>query len=128
MYIRFVVATRDQRSKQQQGVFTALYRLERDGELVAYEKEWFEGLESWFNAHLKRPERLAWSSRPNAPTQAITWLRLSSAEHVRKMRELSSLLQHKGIPVEEIRTDKPGYIVYEDEHQVAAMPFHNETY
>jgi hypothetical protein len=34
----------------------------------------------------------------------------------------------KDIAVEEFRTDKPGYIVYEDAHQVAAIPFTNETF
>ena len=28
----------------------------------------------------------------------------------------------------ELRTEKPGYIVYEDEHQVAAMPFAQEAF
>ncbi len=44
------------------------------------------------------------------------------------MRELVGLLEHKGIPVTELRTDKPGYILYEDECQVVAMPFERETF
>ncbi|HZS57690.1 MAG TPA: hypothetical protein VFA43_00370 [Gemmatimonadaceae bacterium] len=43
------------------------------------------------------------------------------------MRQLVTLLEHKDVAVEELRTDKPGYIVYEDEHQVAAVPF-SETF
>jgi len=128
MYIRFVVNERDARSDQQRGIFTVIYALERNGELQPYEIEWFHGIEDWFNAHLKRPDRLAWSSRPNAPERAVTWLKMSAAEHVSRMRQLVTLLEHKDVAVEELRTNKPGYVVYEDEHQVAAVPFSNETF
>jgi hypothetical protein len=127
-FIRFAVVARDETSDQQTGIFTALYRLERAGELSPHESEWFAGIARWFNANLKRPDRLAWSSRPNAPERAISWLKLSATEHIARMRELAALLDYKDIAVEEFRTDKPGYIVYEDDHQVAAIPFTNETF
>jgi hypothetical protein len=127
-FIRFAVAARDRQSDQQQGVFQALYVLERAGALLPYESEWFAGIERWFNANLKRPKRLAWSSRPNASNRAISWLKLSATEHVAHMREIVTLLEHKDIAVEEFRTDKPGYIVFEDDYQIAAIPFTNETF
>jgi len=52
---------------------------------------------------------------------------MSPDEHIRNMRALAALLEQKGISVEELRPDKPGYVVYEDEQQVAAIPFSNET-
>lgn len=127
IFVRFVVTDRDHRSDQQRGIFTALYSLEHQGQLEPYELAWFRELEEWFNRNLKRPDRLAWSTRPNAPERAITWLKMSADEHVRNMRQLMALLDHKGIPVEELRTEKPGYIVYEDDNQVAAIPFATET-
>lgn len=117
-FIRFVVAARDEYSDQQQGIFQALYTLAK----------WFLGITRWFNANLETPTRLAWSTRPNAPERAISWFKLSATEHIAHMRELVALLEHKDIAVEEFRTDKPGYIVYEDVHQVAAIPFTNETF
>ena len=128
MFIRFVVSERDASSDQAQGIFSAVYELERQGELLPHEKVWLTELESWFNERLRRPDRLAWSSRPNAPERAITWLKLSATEHVSRMRELVAFLEHKDIVVTELRTEKPGYVVYEDEHQVAAMPFPRETF
>lgn len=128
MFVRFVITERHPRSDQQQGVFSAIYALERAGALAPYELEWFRGIEDWFNAHLKPPARFAWSSRPNAPERAVTWLKMSATEHVSRMRQLVTLLEHKDMPVEELRTEKPGYIVYEDEHQVAALPFSRETF
>jgi hypothetical protein len=44
------------------------------------------------------------------------------------MRELVTLLEYKDILVEELRTSKRGYILYEDEHQIAAIPFEHETF
>jgi hypothetical protein len=128
VYVRFVVPERDTRSDQKRGIFTALYALEREGQLAPYEVEWFRSIEEWFNDHLRRPDRLTWSSRPNAPQRAITWLKMSATEHVSRMRELVTILEHKDLPVEELHTDKPGYIVYEDDHQVAAVPFRAETF
>ena len=128
MYIRFVVSERHEGSDRARGIFSALYALERRGELAPYEVEWFRTAEAWLNEHLRRPDRLAWSSRPNAPERAVTWIKASAVEHVSRLRELVALLEHKSIVVEELRTERPGYVVYEDEHQVAAMPFENETF
>jgi hypothetical protein len=33
------------------------------------------------------------------------------------------MLERCGILTEMLRTDKPGYVVYEDKYQVAAVPF-----
>ena len=128
MFIRFSVRERHESSGQDQGIFSALYRLEREGQLAPEELSWFHLAESWLNQHLKRPDRLSWSSRANAPERAITWIKASATEHVSRLRELVALLDHKGIIVSEHQTDKPGYIVYEDEAQVAAMPFQSETF
>jgi hypothetical protein len=128
MFIRFVTSKRNTRSDHQEGIFTALYALIRQHELQPHELTWFEDIEAWFEKNLEKPDRLSGSTRPNAPNRAVTWLKISAAEHVSKMRELAHLLEYKDIPVEELRTSKPGYIVYEDEHQVAAIPFGKETF
>ena len=128
MFIRFVIAERDQDSDREAGVYTALYALERRGELAPYELEWFRETDRWLTKHLKRPTRFAWSSRPNAPERAISWLKATADEHVTRMRSLVALLEHKHIGVTELKTERPGYILYEDEHQVVAMPFGAETF
>jgi hypothetical protein len=33
------------------------------------------------------------------------------------------LVESAGIEIEELRTTRPGYLVYEDRHQVVALPF-----
>jgi hypothetical protein len=39
------------------------------------------------------------------------------------MHALAALLRAKDVPVDILTTDRPGYIVFEDEYQVAAEPF-----
>jgi hypothetical protein len=126
VYLRFVTSERDERSQELTGIFTALYALERRGQLEPYELEWFRSAERWFNENLKPPDRLARSKRHNAARRAITWLKDSAVEHVSRMRELVALLEHKDVLVHEFRTERPGYIVYEDSHQIAAEPFDGE--
>jgi hypothetical protein len=42
------------------------------------------------------------------------------------MRELSDVLTRNGYLVSQITTDRPGYVVFEDDHQVVAEPFRGE--
>jgi hypothetical protein len=39
------------------------------------------------------------------------------------MREFQAVLESYDILVEMLRERRPGYVVYEDEHQVVAYPF-----
>src|SRR5256885_2310981 len=121
MFLRFVINRRDEASRRDQGLFTALYALADSGHLSNYERVWFEEQERWFTRHLKRPHGLTQPS-------AVLWFKASATEHIARMRALSALLQHKDVAVEVLETGKPGYVVYADEHQVAAIPFTRETF
>jgi hypothetical protein len=37
------------------------------------------------------------------------------------------ILERNGVQVQKIKTDKPGYVVYEDEWQMVAEPFRKGT-
>jgi phosphoglycolate phosphatase-like HAD superfamily hydrolase len=129
MYIRFVVAGQiDDDSDHETGLFRVIYALEKAGVLADYELDWFYAAEAWFDKHLHRPSTYSWSSRPNTPGRAISWLKASAQEHVTRMRELAALLEHRDVVVQELQTDRPGYVVYEDEHQVIAVPFSSDTF
>jgi hypothetical protein len=54
---------------------------------------------------------------------AISWFKPGAREHISKMRELAALLQAHGLAVQQVHTTRPGYVVYEDEFQVTAIPF-----
>ena len=123
MFVRFVVSYQDSQSQQPKGIFQACRDLRDADHLDAATEAWADQIFAWFGAHLPRPDRLAWSSRANAPERGISWFRSSATDHVLRARELASLLELCGLQVELLRTDRPGYILYEDEWQVVAMPF-----
>jgi len=125
-FVRFVTAHNHPNSDEPRGLFSALYDLERQTALSPAELAWFHEQEAWFNAHLRKPDRLARSARPNATARALSWFRDTATEHITRMRALAALLQSKDVAVDVIMTDRPGYIVYEDEHQVAAEPFRGD--
>jgi hypothetical protein len=128
MYMRFTITDCDEDSQYAQGIFAAIYQLEENGGLTELEAEWFRQIELWFNRHLRGPTRLTRSRKPHARNRAICWLKSTAAEHVSRMREAAALLEFKGISVKELRTERPGYVVYEDQYQVAAVPFARETF
>ena len=80
-------------------------------------------IRAWFGAHLKQPDRLALSARPHAKNTALSWFKDTATQHITKMREFADILRPHGFEARIIRTERPGYILYEDEHQVVAYPF-----
>lgn len=54
---------------------------------------------------------------------ALSWFRDSAAEHIHQMRRMAAMLAEHDVEVHTLRTQRPGYIVYEGKHQVAAEPF-----
>ena len=108
MFVRFVLMERDEKSLQQRGDFTALYRLQREHRLADHDEVWVSETETWFNEHLKAPNRFQLSKRPGAPHSAITWLKASAVDHVRRMRELAALLENKDVHIERTHDGAPG--------------------
>lgn len=121
--LRFVVAEVHPDSLRPSGPFQILRRLERSGSLSSSEEEQLHALRAWFNAHLERPGRFSNSARPHRRAVAISWFKPNAREHIAKMRELAVLLQAHGYSVAQVQTSRPGYVVYEDEFQVTAIPF-----
>jgi hypothetical protein len=126
MFIRFVVNETDSNSQRRHGLFRAVQTLGESGALNSDDAEHLNAICSWFDKHLREPERLAISSRHHGRAQALSWFKDSATDHIAKMRELAKVLGRYGVPVEMIRAKRLGYILYEDEFQVAAFPF-NDT-
>jgi hypothetical protein len=123
MFIRFVVPTRHQDSHCLTGVFQEACRLRYTGRLSDDEQQQCDGILRWFNRHLPVPDKFSRSRRRYACGKAICWFKEGAARYIGRVRELAAMLELHSIPVEMLRTGKPGYIVYEDPYQVAAVPF-----
>ena len=127
MYIRFVIHANDEHSGRRQGLFQAMATLEDSGALHDYEQARYDAIYTWFKKNLHKPTSFSRSRKPHAKNVAISWFKDSAKEHIAKMHEVSHMLRSHGVEVEVIRSGKPGYIVYEDNHQVAAEPFQETT-
>lgn len=105
------------------GVFSALYALESRGLVSSDDFQWYRETEEWLNDHLPVPKSLARARKKGAKRVAVTWIKSTATAHVARLREIAEYLRSKDIEVVELRSSRPGYIVYEDEFQVAAEPF-----
>lgn len=125
MYIRFVINEIHPVSNHDIGVFQAAYRLKDSHHLVDYDELILRDLLDWFNANLKKPSRFTIAKPPYYRKQntAISRFKDTATEHIAKLREILAILDAHDVHFEMIRTDRPGYIVYEDDHQVVAEPF-----
>jgi hypothetical protein len=122
-FIRFIIEQLDSHWGRRQGLFQAELELRASGNLAPRDYQRLKIIFGWFDANLDKPARLSLSPRPNAKAQGICWFRSTANARISKMRELQRLLESYGLAVETIRTRPPGYILYEDELQVAAYPF-----
>jgi hypothetical protein len=123
VYIRFAVHLKDEDSGRRQGIFQTLVEVREAGLLYDYEVERVKEIHKWFNKNLVKPSSFNRSSKPHALNKAVSWYKDSAREHIACMRELAMILEGHGIEVLMLQSERPGYIVYEDEHQVTAEPF-----
>lgn len=80
-------------------------------------------LYDWFNDYLIVPNRFAKSPKRYAEKRAISWFKDTSEVCISKARKIADLLEKYNIRTEMLKSKNPGYVVYEDEDQVAAIPF-----
>ena len=127
MFMRFAVHKSDEDSGRRQGIFIALSELRDAGSLVDHEQREYESAIKWFNANLEKPQSFSRSSRPHVKNVAISWFKDTAADHIARMNTLVHILDAHGISVEILKTERPGYVVYEDKFQITAEPFKETT-
>lgn len=128
MYLRFVVAEIHPKSGKELGVFHAVGHLRDDGKLALHEEEQYDEIRKWFNAHLKEPTKFTTSKPPfyRKQSRAISWFKDTADEHIDRIRLLVEILRNHGISVQMLKTERVGYVVYEDEYQIVAEAFTGE--
>ena len=129
MYVRFVLGRKNSESGVRDGVFGAAYELVEEGGLPHYQADEISDLLAWFRENLDTPERFNRTKSKGYYHRAgkgISWFKPQATAHITMMRRLIAVLEERGHGVEMLKTRNPGYVVYEDEHQVVAEPF-NDT-
>lgn len=126
VFLRLAVSTIDPSSQSPMGIFQVAHRLRRYSRLDAASAAAIDRELAWFERHLAEPQRLVDTSAKGfyrGEPVGVTWLRPEAVEHVAHAHALARALADCGVPVQTLHTEQPGYVVYEDEHQVVAVPF-----
>lgn len=101
------------------GVFVAVDHLRRAGRLSEAEEELYFDVDDWFREALPRPPFYA----DGNTVGAVTWFKPEGSAHfASRLDALRGLLTAHGVAHRRSGSDDPGRIVYEDDHQVGAVP------
>ena len=122
-FIRFEVEEAHEDSLQPTGIFQVLPKLEDSGTLARREARELHDMQLWFARHLPVPSRWSRSRRANAAPRAICWFRREALASFPHLDRLICVIAKHGFPVRRVLTNRPGYVVYEDDFQIAAEPF-----
>lgn len=122
-YLRFVIGRKDEQSHVEQGVFQAAAQALEAQHVTDSDADELYEIKEWFNENLDAPTSFGRAK----PRLGICWFKTSSAKHISRIWQLIRILERNGIYVKKIRTDKPGYVIYEDEWQIVAEPFRKGT-
>lgn len=125
MYLRFQSAIPDRDTGRPLGLFHAAGLAVRDPATPRFAVKMIEEHRDWFVRHLDEPTRFARSANPHAAGVALSWFRAGAVVHIERARDLAAILNEYAMPVTRVATAKPGYVVYSDEVQIAAIPYRN---
>ena len=123
-FLRFVLHTDDPKYPKLVA-FQAAYELKRSVRIFGADRAALESLLDWFHAHLDLPDRFTRtkSKGQGRARKGLSWFKPGAIEAIRKMREMTEILSRHGYLVEELKTERPGFVIYEDDLQVVAEPF-----
>jgi hypothetical protein len=122
-YVRFVIGRKDEDSHVEQGVFQAAAHALEWQNITASDADELNELRAWFSENLEKPP----SFGRDKLRLGICWFKSDATEHISRIWEMVRILERNSIYVKKIRTDKPGYVIYEDEWQLVAEPFRKGT-
>jgi hypothetical protein len=123
MYVRFVLHSDHAECGVRVGPFGVAYDLRTDEKNTMCEVEWLvlDDTLDWFGETLPVPYRTyRWYK---GWRDGYCWFRDSAREHILRMRTLAWVLERNGYPMTMIRGDSPGQVLYEDCHQIVAVPY-----
>ena len=122
-YVRFVIGRTDEQSHVELGIFQAVAQARDCALILGCDAEELDDLWRWFSRNLEEPTSFGRNRLP----LGICWFKTCATDHISRIREMASILERNGIYVRKIRTDRPGYVIYEDEWQLVAEPFRKGT-
>ncbi|RDZ26074.1 hypothetical protein [Lysobacter silvisoli] len=126
-FLRFVIPERDSRTGMPYGLLTIAYDRLHSGELSSDVEAQLREHVGWLERNLPIPDRFARKRNvSHKNTLGLSWLKAEATLAVGHMHAVAGILRTYGYPVEMLVTARPGYVVYEDDQQIVAEPFHGE--
>ena len=122
-YVRFVIGRKDEESHVEKGIFQAVAQALEWQSVTGSDADDLKDLRVWFNENLEKPT----SFGRDKLRLGICWFKTDAAEHISRIWEMVQILERNGVYVKKLKTDKPGYVIYEDEWQLVAEPFRKGT-
>lgn len=126
MYLRFITEFTNYWDERETGIFQALSQTLYREDIFEHDYARLRELHKWFNKNLNKPDRFNKHSNKNKPTSGLSWFKDSADEHLKHMFELKPILENYDVIVDVLRSDNPGYIVFEDQFQIVAIPHGKE--
>jgi hypothetical protein len=126
VYLRFVVQRVTEGSAYREGVFQTAYDLCESDVIPDPDRQAISDLLEWFRRNLPTPDRFNRTTSKGyyrRNTRGLSWLKPTATQHLQKMRQLTEVLHRHDHSTEMLATERPGYVVYEDQFQVIAEPF-----
>jgi hypothetical protein len=117
-YVRFVGGRPDEESQDDRGIFHVAALAVEWQDITGSDADQLNERITWFSENLEKPA----SFGRDANRLGICWFKTGATEHISRIWEIVQILERNGINVKRIRTDKPGYVIYEDEWQLVAEP------
>jgi hypothetical protein len=118
-YVRFA-------SPENRGIFQISFDLVNDYDLLSTEdRNELRSLLDWFIKNLKVPDKFVKTKSKGwyrKDTVALSWFKESATQYIDKARLMKTIVS-KYISILETITEHPGYVTYEDDHQLVAIPF-----
>jgi len=123
MFVRFITSFINENGDIETGIFNAVAFI-RDHSLTQDDDvNKLTALMKWFSRYLAKPDRFSNSSNKNPAAISLSWFKDTAKTDIQKIFELKEILLKYEIVIEIVTSKNPGYIVYEDKHQVSAIPF-----
>jgi hypothetical protein len=122
-YVRFAVDYKDEDSQGGMGIFQVATHALEQNRVTGADAGDLEELRAWFSINLEAPKSFGRAKQ----RLGICWFKSDSAAHISRIWAMVRILERNGIHVKKITTDRPGYVVYEDELQLVAEPFRKGT-
>lgn len=122
-YVRFVIGRKDEDSHVERGIFQAVAQALEWQNITGSDAGELNDLLTWFNKNLEKPT----SFGRDKLRLGICWFKTDATEYISHIWEMVHILERNGIYVKKIRTDRPGYVIYQDQWQLVAEPFSKST-